>query len=188
MPTLLGRRSVAGWGKHSATEHRRLPLGNPSITDVTLEAEMSVPLHFPVPSPRRPDNANAAVPAPRNPQAVALFAHAVRTLHEAEGSTSPADRYTVAYLAAIRGSAAVLAMRGRPHRARSRPASVWELLVTNAPELREWAAFFAAGSSRRAAVQAGASRLVDADVADDLVRRTGEFLALVRRIVHGAGR
>ena len=150
---------------------------------------MSVPLHFPVPSPRSPDNnARATVPAPRNPQAVSLLAHAVRTLREAEGSTTPADRYSVAYLAAIRASAAVLAMRGRPHRARARPASVWELLVRNAPELREWAAFFAAGSSRRAAVQAGVSRLVDAAAADDLIRRTAEFLLLVRQIVHGAGR
>jgi hypothetical protein len=52
-----------------------------------------------------------------------------------------------------------------------------------APELAEWSAFFAAISATRAAVEAGASRLVTARQADDLVRQAGTFLGLVERVV-----
>ena len=38
---------------------------------------------------------------------------------------------------------------------RSRPRSVWELLPRVAPELTEWAAFFAASARRRAAIERG---------------------------------
>jgi hypothetical protein len=54
-----------------------------------------------------------------------------------------------------------------------------------APELREWAAFFAAGSSTRASVQAGISRAVSPRAADDLVRQTAQFIELIRRAIRG---
>jgi hypothetical protein len=62
---------------------------------------------------------------------------------------------------------------------------VWTLLPSVAPELREWAAFFAAHSRTRAAVQAGRIRLVNARNADDLVQQAGRFIGLIARVVPG---
>lgn len=115
----------------------------------------------------------------------ALLRQAECGLTAAELEADPAERFTQAYLSALRAAAAMLAHRGRPHRGRSRPTSVWTLLSAVAPELREWAAFFAACSSTRAAVQAGRIRLVSARSADDLVRQAGQFIGLIARVVPG---
>jgi hypothetical protein len=48
-----------------------------------------------------------------------------------------------------------------------------------APELTEWAQFFAAGAGKRAAAEAGLSRSVTGREADDLLRDVETFLALV---------
>jgi hypothetical protein len=122
-------------------------------------------------------------PAP--PVAVSLYAQARRGLAEAERESEPAERFIGAYLAALRGTAAVLEARGRPHRGRARPASGWVLLESVAPELKEWAAFFAANSATRAAAQAGLTGKVTAEMANELVRAGAVFLELVRRVVHG---
>lgn len=123
------------------------------------------------------------VPGPSVPpsSAVALLRQARAGLVEAETATEPAERYAAAHLAALRAAAAVLAVRAKPARRRARPASVWVLLAGAAPEFAEWAAFFAAGSRIRSAVQAGVTRLVSARDADDLVRQTGQFIELVAR-------
>jgi hypothetical protein len=63
--------------------------------------------------------------------------------------------------------------------------SVWTLLASVAPELREWAAFFASCSATRASVQAGITRAVTPRSADDLVRQVDQFLDLVSRAIHG---
>src|SRR5438132_9025488 len=94
------------------------------------------------------------------PSALRLLTEAEQGLADAERETDPGRRFAAAYLCALRASAAVLALRGRPHRGRSRPTSVWTLLASVAPEFREWAAFFAAGSATRASVQAGITRAV----------------------------
>src|SRR4051794_11917382 len=67
----------------------------------------------------------------------------------------------------------------RPEPARRRPRSAWVLLGQVAPELEEWATFFAAGAAKRAAAEAGLSRAVTEREADDLVRDVGAFLAVV---------
>lgn len=117
--------------------------------------------------------------------ALTLLAQAEDGLGAAELDPDPAQRFAQAYLSALRAAAALLAMRGRPHRARSRPMSVWTLLSSVAPELREWAAFFASCSATRASVQAGITRAVSARTADDLVRQAGQFVGLVKRAIHG---
>ncbi|MEV6879480.1 SAV_6107 family HEPN domain-containing protein [Amycolatopsis sp. NPDC051128] len=122
-------------------------------------------------------------PAP--PVAAGLLAQARRGLAEAERETDPAERFIGAYLAALRGAAAVLAARGRPHRGRARPASTWVLLDSVAPELREWSVFFESNSAARAAAQAGITGKVTAESAAQLVRAATPFLELVRRLVHG---
>ncbi len=118
--------------------------------------------------------------------ALSLLAQAERGLENAELEPAAAERFAQAYLSALRGAAALLAMRGRPHRARSRPMSAWTLLASVAPELREWAAFFASCSATRAAVQAGITRAVTERSADDLVRQVAQFLDLVGRVIRGA--
>ncbi len=117
--------------------------------------------------------------------ALTLLSQAERGLTEAEVEPDAAQRFAQAYLAALRAAAALLALRGRPHRARSRPMSVWTLLASVAPEMREWAAFFASCSATRASVQAGITRAVTDRSADDLVRQTGQFLELVERAIRG---
>lgn len=120
--------------------------------------------------------------------ALGLLAQAESGLEAAEMEGDPARRFADAYLVALRAAAALLAMRGRPHRGNSRPMSVWTLLASVAPELREWAAFFASCSATRASVQAGITRAVGTRAADDLVRQTGQFVELVSRAIRGTAR
>jgi SAV_6107-like HEPN len=117
---------------------------------------------------------------PTMPAAAAqLLDQAHRGLAEAASAADPRQRYATAHLGALRGAAAVLAARTRPEPARRRPRSAWVLLGQVAPELGEWATFFAAGAAKRAAAEAGLSRAVTDREADDLIRDVGTFLAVV---------
>jgi hypothetical protein len=111
--------------------------------------------------------------------AATLLEQAHRGLTEAAGCTDARQRYATAHLGALRAAAAVLAARTRPEGGRRRPRSAWVLLGQVAPELGEWATFFAAGAAKRAAAEAGLSRAVTDREADDLVRDVGAFLAVV---------
>ncbi len=71
----------------------------------------------------------------------------------------------------------MLAAKARP--VRGRRGSAWELMAKVAPEFAEWAAFFAAGSAKRQAAEAGLTRLVTAREADDMLRQVSAFLDLV---------
>ena len=119
------------------------------------------------------------------PAAAAGLMHAAKvTLREAAWETDPAQRFATAHLAALRAAAAVLAARARVDgRSRRRPSSAWSLLGTVAPELVEWATFFAAGATKRAAAQAGLPDAATQREADDLVRDVETFLAVVERSV-----
>lgn len=99
-------------------------------------------------------------------------------LAEAMSTTVAIERYAAAHRSALRSAAAVLAVRTRPVATR-RPRSVWVLLPEVAPELTEWAAFFAAGAGKRAAAEAGLTRAVTPREADDLLRDAQTFRALV---------
>jgi HEPN superfamily protein len=120
------------------------------------------------------------LPPPLPPAAAQLLDQASRALAEAAASTDPRQRYATAHLGALRAAAAVLAARTRPESGRRRPRSAWVLLGQVAPELGEWATFFAAGAAKRAAAEAGLSRAVTEREADDLVRDVGAFLAVVQ--------
>lgn len=89
------------------------------------------------------------------------------------------ERYRCAHLAALRAAAALVAARATPATRRSRPRSVWELLAGAAPDLREWAGFFADSGRRRLALESGVGGVTPRE-ADDLVRQAQVFLALVR--------
>jgi hypothetical protein len=111
--------------------------------------------------------------------AVQLLDQAHRGLAAAARCTDPRERYATAHLGALRAAAAVLAARTRPEGGGRRPRSAWVLLGQVAPELGEWATFFAAGAAKRAAAEAGLSRAVTEREADDLVRDVDTFLAVV---------
>ena len=106
---------------------------------------------------------------------------AAESLREAITSTSVPERYAHAHVSALRATAALLAARAQPAmpgRGR-RQKNAWVLLAEVAPELSEWASFFASGAGKRAAAEAGSRRAVNAREADDLVRDADRFLALV---------
>lgn len=123
-----------------------------------------------------------AVGSPRNPAVEAQLRRARDGLLLASTATSASERFVAAHLSALRAASAVLAARARPADPTTRrqpPRSVWALLPVVAPELVEWAAFFAAGAGRRAAAEAGIPGAVTARDADDLLRDADTFLALV---------
>ena len=121
--------------------------------------------------------------------ALGLLDQARRALLEAGSYDRPAQRYATAHLAALRTAAAVLAARARPGTRSGRssgqrgrrggPRDAWSLLVEVAPELAEWAAFFAAGAGKRAAAEAGILGAVTTREADDLLRDVDTFIAIV---------
>jgi hypothetical protein len=134
-----------------------------------------------VPATRRPlpFGSAAGAAAPTSRAALALLRQAADGLAEAHGVEDPLRRYPAAYLAALRAGAAVLAMRARPQPKRGATRNVWQLLGEVAPELEEWAAFFASCSGTRAAAEAGIARLVGRREADDLMRQAEQFVGIV---------
>ncbi len=126
-------------------------------------------LHRPRTSP------SASAPAPA--AAVELLLRSDAGLRAARATDDAGERYVAAHLAALRAAAAVLAVRGRPRRGST--LNVWDVLPRVAPELAEWAVFFASGARRRAAVEAGLAGAVSARQADDLVRDASAFADLV---------
>lgn len=128
------------------------------------------------------------IPAPAGPPpsaaALGLLRQAELGLFEAERTADPSQRYAQAHLAALRAGAAVLSVRAHPAGRKRAGRSVWQLLSLMAPELAEWAAFFASGSATRAAIEAGITRLVNDRAADDLVRQSQQFVGVARRLVH----
>jgi hypothetical protein len=105
------------------------------------------------------------------------------SLAEAIEESDVATRYACAHVAALQAAAALLAARSAPALgARRRPQrNAWVLLSEVAPELTEWAAHFSAGAGKRAAAEAGSTRAVSQDEADQLVRDADRFLAVVEQ-------
>lgn len=99
-------------------------------------------------------------------------------LTQALQANNAGERYVTAHLAALRAAAAVLATRSRPG-SRSGPRTVWELIPRFAPELGEWASFFASTSTKRASVAAGISDAVTEQQAADLLHDAEAFYHLV---------
>jgi hypothetical protein len=121
----------------------------------------------------------AAVPrAPLASTALDLLDRSRASLLSACHADTVAERYVEAHLAALRAAAALLAARRKPSR-NSALRSVWEVLPQVAPELTEWAVFFAASAKRRAAFERG-SVGPGAREADDLLRQSETFFELVQ--------
>jgi len=107
-----------------------------------------------------------------------LLADGGGALGRAIRAAEPTDGYAIAHVAALGGAAAVLAARARPG-GRGNQGNAWVLLARLAPVFSEWSAFFAAGSAKRQAAEAGITRLVSPREADDMVRQTSAFLDLI---------
>ena len=101
-----------------------------------------------------------------------LFDDVAAALAAAEDAVRPAERCLAAHRAALRVAAGVLARR-RPRLRERRP--LWAVVAQVAPELGEWAEYFAMLQLKVEAVQAGAVGLVTAREADDLVRDAQAF-------------
>ncbi len=147
-------------------------------------AEPTLPARFAVSVPPAPAVApdQPTVPAHALPHRTPaeLLGLARRGLAEAAEQRVDGLRYATAHLAALRAAAAVLAARARPAPGRrGKLTSVWVLLTLVAPELGEWAAFFAASATKRAAAEAGIPRVVSAREADDLLRSAETFVSVV---------
>jgi hypothetical protein len=136
-----------------------------------------------------PAHVPARTPAPAGPFSLPATTHsylarAAESLHDAVAAPDVPTRYARAHVAALRAAAALLAARARPAATggRRRPQkNAWVLLAEVAPELAEWATFFAAGAAKRAAAEAGSTRAVTEREADDLVRDADRFLSVVEQ-------
>ncbi|MDG3013440.1 SAV_6107 family HEPN domain-containing protein [Speluncibacter jeojiensis] len=125
--------------------------------------------------------------------AEASCAAAGRSPGRGASSGDAAEAFRLAYVAAVRGAAAVLAAGGGAvgpgagvRRPRSR--SAWVMLSACSPEFAEWADYFAAHSSTRAAIEAGITGKVGADRAEALLAETRRFLDEVEAHLVGAAR
>ncbi|WP_283133729.1 SAV_6107 family HEPN domain-containing protein [Rhizohabitans arisaemae] len=109
-------------------------------------------------------------------------------LADAAVARTPADRYLAAHLAALKGAAALLAARAAPVGAgRRKLRSAWEQLPGAAPELREWATYFAASALKRASIEAGAIRTVSGEDAAELLREADAFVTAVEGVLGVCG-
>ena len=131
---------------------RTPPIQAPSVQAPSVQApSIRLPAVRPSPRPKPPARRSGAM----------LFAQAQGVLGEARRELSSDERYRLAHLAALRFAAALFAERAQPSGRRHRgPVNAWVLLVSMAPDLGEWAAFFAAGAPTRAALEAGAFDVV----------------------------
>ncbi len=108
-----------------------------------------------------------------------LLAIARQGLADAAQIQPDGMRYAAAHLAALRAAAALLAARAEPGPKARRPVrSVWSLVAEVAPEFGEWALYFAQGSSKSAASEAGIPRVVSAREADSLLTAAETFVSL----------
>ncbi|WP_327415247.1 SAV_6107 family HEPN domain-containing protein [Streptomyces sp. NBC_01233] len=111
-----------------------------------------------------------------------MLAKAREGLEVAGDLDDPLEQYAVLHLSALRAAAAVLAAMGRPERIpgrRPRIRSAWEMLPELAPELAEFAEYFAAAAPKRARAEAGIAEAVNAHDVADLRRVTTLFLRQV---------
>ena len=148
---------------------------------MALDPQLPIPYSLTGPvaptAPIAPSTSTRSAAPPRRNEAT-LAHQAGLILAESGAWVDPDERFRLAHLGALRTAAALFADRARPA-VRRRPTNAWVLLAQVAPELADWATYFAAGASKRAAIEAGARQVVTAREADDLLRAATEFLTMV---------
>ena len=123
------------------------------------------------------------------------FFQSAQHMVEHAGTMSDVNlRYSLAHRAALRTAAGVLAVRAtkaaataRARARQSRPQSAWVLLRKVAPEMGEWADYFATHAPIREAAEAGSS-MITPRMADDAIRDAVAFLRDALIVVRGQGR
>lgn len=120
---------------------------------------------------------NAPPPGATAGAALELVERARADLLEASHSRDVTERHRQSRLGAMRAAAALVSARGRGVRSGG-PQSLWELVPAVAPELTEWAEFFAVATAPAEPLQRTA---VSAREADDLLRQAETFIGLVCR-------
>lgn len=119
----------------------------------------------------------AVPPAPVASSVLDLVDRSRACLLEALHQQDVLERYRCAQLGALRAAAALIAARSR-RSGRSRPRSAWDVVTSIAPELGEWAAFFADTGRRCHTFDTTGGRPSSRE-ADDLIRQAELFLGLV---------
>lgn len=116
---------------------------------------------------------------PVSSRAATMLRRADELLSEAAGARDAAERFQLAYLAALRGAGAVLAaveVRAGSSARRSRTRNAWVLMAKANPGFARWADFFADRSATRAAIEAGITRTLPVEEADTFYDEVGSFL------------
>ncbi len=108
--------------------------------------------------------------------ALALLEQSRQCLAEAYAAELAAARYVTSQDAAMRAAAALVA--GHARGGRSPRQDLWPLLANHAPELGEWADFFALAAVRRQEIESRTAR-VSVREADDLLRAAETFVEAV---------
>lgn len=126
----------------------------------------------------------ASLGGPVPPRARDLLGRADALLAEAvcADEADAAERFRLAYVAAVRGAAAVLEI-GPVSRRRGASRSAWEQLRCAVPALTGWADYFAGHSAAREAVEAGVTGRVGRSSAEEVVAAAREFLDAVEDVV-----
>ncbi|PRZ41399.1 hypothetical protein CLV47_110127 [Antricoccus suffuscus] len=116
-----------------------------------------------------------------------LLTAAWRSIAEATQHDDPTDRFDAANVAALRAAAAVVSVRAHPAGTNGVPGdrrrgleTVWDILPRIAPELAEWADFFAVHSRVRGVARSDRSVRIGQRQADDLLRDADRFAHQVR--------
>lgn len=117
---------------------------------------------------------------PSSARAATLLRKADDLLSAAAGADTAAERFRLAYLAALRGAGAVVAAAEvrSSRRVVRRPATrnAWLLMARADDTFVEWADFFADRSATRASVEAGVLRVVDDTDSSAFYAEVGHFL------------
>ncbi|PVU81626.1 colicin transporter [Cellulomonas sp. WB94] len=111
-----------------------------------------------------------------------LLQRADAELVAAQFSSEAWERFSHAHLAALRGGAALLAVRGRPG-GRRPPRTVWDMLRVVAPELADWIDYFAGGASLRSAIEAGRFDAVSEARAEQALCAAEDFIDELRALL-----
>ncbi len=110
--------------------------------------------------------------------AVDLIAAADAGLTDAHWAETVHARWACTRLSVLRAAAAVLAVRAAAGRARA-PMTLWDVLPELAPELTEWAEFFAEAMPDPVDGRAPGGELMSVREVDDLLRQGELFVARV---------
>lgn len=107
-----------------------------------------------------------------------LIARSEAELVAATVAQDPSEVFVHAHLAALRAGAALVQARGRPG-PRSRTRTVWDMVMRVAPDLADYATYFAGNAATRSAVEAGRTD-VEATRAQRAVAAAEQFHEAVR--------